>query len=335
MPLLNARELNESPQQSSNRWAINFYDWPEDRAKTYELPYEYIIDKVKPERRRRKDNGEFVLRKPLPQKWWQYNDKRPLLYHTIGRGAIFEKHPKGWVPNNDSQDYVIITGLVTKYFNPSFLKNNSIFSNKNAVFASSSFGDYAFWNSSIVQEWVWKYSGRRGESTLDFTPNRAVGSLPILNNRAFGFLDEAGKAYHQLRLDIMRNDQIGLTKLYNRFHDPEDNDKRVAEMRTLHQKIDEMVSSAYGWNGLKLEHDFYEVDYLPENDRVRFTFSEKARNEVLDRLTILNKQRFDEEQKESGVVSVLAGKKYKKSGDDRALDKVAEPKPQMDIFGKE
>ena len=37
-----------------------------------------------------------------------------------------------------------------------------------------------------------------------------------------------------------------------------------------------------------MAHDFYEVDYLPENDRVRYTISPDARKEVLKRLLKLN-----------------------------------------------
>ena len=29
-----------------------------------------VEEKVKPERTRKNDKSEFVLRKPLPQKWW-------------------------------------------------------------------------------------------------------------------------------------------------------------------------------------------------------------------------------------------------------------------------
>jgi hypothetical protein len=52
---------------------------------------------------------------------------------------------------------------------------------------------------------------------------------------------------------------------------------------------------AYRWNDIELGHGFYEVSYLPENDRVRFTISETARVEVLRRLSVLNKQRYEEE----------------------------------------
>ena len=46
-------------------------------------------------------------------------------------------------------------------------------------------------------------------------------------------------------------------------------------------------------------HDFYEVDYLPENDRLRYTLHPNARREVLKRLLLLNHQRAGEEENES------------------------------------
>ncbi len=45
------------------------------------------------------------------------------------------------------------------------------------------------------------------------------------------------------------------------------------------------------------QHDFYEVDYLPENDRVRYTISPDARKEVLKRLLKLNHEIHEQEAK--------------------------------------
>ena len=59
--------------------------------------------------------------------------------------------------------------------------------------------------------------------------------------------------------------------------------------------MDEAVLDAYGWNDIALKHDFYEVDYLPENDRVRFTIHPDARKEVLKRLLELNHKIHAEE----------------------------------------
>ena len=55
-------------------------------------------------------------------------------------------------------------------------------------------------------------------------------------------------------------------------------------MRRLHVALDIAICDAYGWQDLDLEHDFYEVETLPENDRVRYTISPSARRKVLKRL---------------------------------------------------
>jgi hypothetical protein len=41
----------------------------------------------------------------------------------------------------------------------------------------------------------------------------------------------------------------------------------ILKLRELHVEMDNAVLEAYGWQDIALKHDFYEVDYLPENDR--------------------------------------------------------------------
>jgi len=55
----------------------------------------------------------------------------------------------------------------------------------------------------------------------------------------------------------------------------------ILHLRKLHKQIDKTVLNAYGWEDINLVHDFYEVDYLPENDRVRYTISPDTRKKVL------------------------------------------------------
>jgi len=108
-------------------------------------------------------------------------------------------------------------------------------------------------------------------------------------------LEGLGEQYHSHRESLMLDEAIGLTQLYNRFHDSSDSDSRIKVMRELHREIDFAVARAYGWNELDLEHGFHEVPYLPENDRVRFTISEPARLKVLHRLAALNRERYEKE----------------------------------------
>ena len=69
-------------------------------------------------------------------------------------------------------------------------------------------------------------------------------------------------------------------------------------MRQIQKRIDESVRDSYGWHVIDLDQGFHEVGYLPTNDNIRYTISEAARIEILRRLAILNKQRWQEEQEE-------------------------------------
>jgi hypothetical protein len=80
----------------------------------------------------------------------------------------------------------------------------------------------------------------------------------------------------------------------------------IEELRRLHQEMDEAVLAAYGWHedserwgkAIQLRHDFYEVDYLPEKDNIRYTIHPDARKEVLKRLLLLNHERYAQEVRE-------------------------------------
>jgi hypothetical protein len=81
----------------------------------------------------------------------------------------------------------------------------------------------------------------------------------------------------------------------------------IVKLRQLHVEMDNAVLEVYGWGtepvevpnngagGVELLHNFYEVDYLPENDRIRYTIHPNARKEILKRLLALNHQIFEEE----------------------------------------
>ncbi len=60
-------------------------------------------------------------------------------------------------------------------------------------------------------------------------------------------------------------------------------------------ELDIAVRDAYGWQNLDLEHDFHEVETLPEHDRVRYTISLATRREVLKRLLAENHARAKSE----------------------------------------
>jgi hypothetical protein len=298
-PYLNGKDLNTDSQQRASRWVINFWDWSEEKAQEYRDPYLWVLEKVKPERQRRKENGNFQLRKPLPQRWWQYAEKRPALYHAIGRGHSFTSHPVDWNPGVEPLDRVLGITRVSKFLNVAFLPNNQIFTLDVILFAMNRFCEFAILQSNIHEVWTRKQASTQ-ETRLRYTPSDCFETLPLPIEK-LDSLDALGQAYENLRTQIMRDMRVGLTKLYNKFHDPTQSGTRFLELRDLHRQIDEAVLAAYGWDDLVPDHGFHEVDYLPETDQARFTISKVARIEVLRRLSELNRDQFDEQSQSSSA----------------------------------
>jgi hypothetical protein len=126
---------------------------------------------------------------------------------------------------------------------------------------------------------------------LRYTPTDVYETFPLPVSERLR-LDEIGEEFHSLRTEILHEQLIGLTELYNRFHDPTRTDPKVQRLRALQIRMDEEVCRAYGWQTLTLDHGFVSVPYRPESDRLRFTVSENARKTLLASLADLNRQRF-------------------------------------------
>jgi N-6 DNA Methylase len=369
-PYLNGDDLNNNPDQGASRFVINFFDWEESKASNFSIPYNILLEKVKPERQRWKEDkdgnaiiGEYALRNPLPQKWWQHCEKRPALYSKV---------------NNYNR--VLVSCRVSKYVNQSFVEISDslkIFDVATTVVMRSEFWEYAFLQSSIHDHWAWKYASTL-ESRIRYVNVDCIDTFPILDDLVPTLkekLEKSGDLYHSHRKQLMIDTQLGLTKTYNLFHSTAINshslnkaDKQVSalkmhlekcsntisfneavqgilKLRELHKEMDEAVLEAYGWHqddpkwgkAIQLRHDFYEVDYLPENDRVRYTIHPEARKEVLKRLLQLNHERYAEEVAEGlhekkGAKKDLKEKKPKATKkvlpDDQHIQQVLFPEPE-------
>ena len=80
-------------------------------------------------------------------------------------------------------------------------------------------------------------------------------------------LESTGKHYYEFRAALMVKNNEGLTTTYNRFHDSEEIDSQVMELRRLHGEMDQAVLNAYGWHDVPTGCGFG-LDYLDVNDDV-------------------------------------------------------------------
>ncbi|GIK88173.1 MAG: hypothetical protein BroJett026_36540 [Betaproteobacteria bacterium] len=322
-PYLNGEDLNSHPEQKPSRWVINFWDWPLDRSargswadadveqrdkwlREGRVPSDYpgpvaadfpdllaIVEaKVKPERDRLSGNASAEGRK---KRWWLYGRDAKSLYHAIGRGGPFARHPDGWHVEEVPLQRVVACSLVSKHLAYAFRPRDEVFAHRLAVFAFDDDGSFALLASSINEVWSRKNSSSL-ETRLNYSPSDAFETLPM---PPIHKLNELGRAYDVQRSRAMASLGIGLTDLYNRLHNSTVTDASIADLRALRVQIDVAVRDAYGWRDLDLDLGFHEVPYLPSNDRMRFTVSEPARLEILRRLSKLNRDRFQAEQQAS------------------------------------
>lgn len=357
-PFLNGDDLNNKPDQSASRWVINFFDWPEEKARQYPDCYEIINRLVKPDRQRwavdkngEEIVGEYALRKPLPQKWWIYGEKRPALYQAI-----------------QTLDRVLVIARISKTVAFELLEKRKVFADALVVIPLSNYSAFACLQSTIHNNWAWLYCTTM-KSDLNYTPGQTFETFPflqIIRSNRQQQLDAVGESYHIYRRQLMLTMQLGLTKTYNAFHSLvikkaittavlqdlskisiekeygkeiwnlwnhlqktegtcsiEEAIAGIVKLRELHVQMDNAVLEAYGWSDIQLRHDFYEVDYLPENDRVRFTIHPDARKEILKRLLELN-HKIHEEEVKAGLWD-KKGKKKKYAELDDNVSAVEEP----------
>jgi hypothetical protein len=112
-------------------------------------------------------------------------------------------------------------------------------------------------------------------------------------------LEAAGQAYHDHRAALMVARGEGLTKTYNRFHDPRETGADILRLRELHDAMDHAVLRAYGWDDLARTARPAFLDESNEDDHKyqgRYFWPADIRDDVLARLLALNAQRAAEDR---------------------------------------
>lgn len=266
-PYINGEDLTSRPSLDASRYVINFYDWPESVAAEYTEPFAHLLRQVKPERQRLKPDGSHQLRKPLPQRWWQYADKRPGLYRAIAQ-----------------KEQVFAVPRVSKYALPARATADQVFSDAIVVFATDDLADFAFLSSSLHLLWAAKWASTLGTTTR-YTPSDVFETLP--RPKTTDRLRSLGEQLATFRADVQTRRQIGLTALYNLIASPSvTGDPDVEHLRFTHQEIDAAAVAAYGWTDIPLGYGFSTYRQVE-----RWSVSPAARVEILDRLLEENHRR--------------------------------------------
>jgi hypothetical protein len=263
-PLYNGQDLNTMPLIRPRRWTIYFRNWDEAKARTYSSAFRRVESLVKPYR-------ESLTGQIHQLCFWKFWDLRPNLIREF-----------------QAMTHVLAIAQNTKHLSVSRVSTCAVYNHKVKVLFFQGYGELAVLQSTLHEVWARWCSGTLGASTLSYSTSAVLETWPMpdITNE----LEAIGKQYTKLRDEIRMSYTIGLTELYNCFHNPADKSESIAALRNLHRAMDLLVLCAYDWTDIDLGHDFREIGYLPVKDRVRYTMSENARSEVLKRLTQLNRQ---------------------------------------------
>ena len=248
-------------------------DWPELLA--------IAEERVKPERAKLGDNGDARRRK---EKWWLWGRYTPALFRSL---AGLER--------------VLAISRVGQQGSLTFLPAEMVYSEQLIVFPVDTCAALCTLQSRPHEIWA-RFFASSLEDRLRYTPSDCFETFPFPDHSETDpTLEAAGESYYQFRASLMVRNDEGLTKTYNRFHDPYENDPQIATLRELHAAMDRAVLDAYGWTDIPTDCEFlleYEIDEKEWGTRkkpYRYRWPDAVRDEVLARLLELNAQRSSEE----------------------------------------
>ncbi len=319
-PYIGGDEVANSPSHLHDRYVIYFEDWPlrrEELGKHWQMATEA-------ERRNWKAQGVVPCDYPFPvaydypdliaiveekvkgtrashstAKWWHFERIRKELYDTI---------------RLQTRTLAINCGA-TPWMAFTFVDASMVYANTLTIVASESFAVFGTIQSRVHEVWA-RRNASSMKDDLRYTPTDSFATFPF-PHQILDFLrtpsasgrclcDNSGKLYYDCRSRIMRLRQEGLTKTYNRFHDPHERSAEIQHFRELHAAMDRAVLEAYGWDDLaQTAHCEFLLDYEEEDDENdrgrkkkkpwRLRWPDEFRDEVLARLLELNEQRHQEE----------------------------------------
>ena len=286
---VNGDDVNNRPDAGAGCWIINFGTKTFEDASNYHEPFRIVTERVAPYR-------ATITKQIHEPDHWKYWDKRLESYEKLAR-----------IGRCLAVSEVTVTDAFV------WVRNGQVLQNTLVLILLSSDSAFSVLQSSVHWFWVRNYCSAVGTSTIRYSPTKCFKTFPFPpdweTNTA---LESAGREYYEYRAALMVRNDEGLTKTYNRFHDPEERSPDIHQLRSLHAAMDRAVLAAYGWPDIPTACEFL-LDYEEDEDSEdapeapgkkkgkkkkkpwRYRWPDEVRDEVLARLLALNAERHAEE----------------------------------------
>lgn len=280
-PYLRGEDINKSPSHSHSDWVIDFGNMTMDEARRWPELFDWLEATVKKEREKQTKQ----VHEPC---FWKHWDKRPDLYERL---SLLRE--------------CLVHAFVGKHIGFAFVPANQIIATPTPVFISEKRALFAVLQSCVHGVWVIRRSSKMG-SGIRYAPSDCFHTFPLPQGYEQSVdLEDAGLLYESVRKEAMSFHNEGLTKIYNRFHDPLDECQKIKNLRDASDSVNRAVVNSYGWDDINID-----MEFRKSISGVRFEVSESSAAEMYRRLLVLNHQQHAVEL-ESGVRPSVRPKKKK------------------------
>jgi hypothetical protein len=315
-PFIGGEEVNDSPTHAPHRFIINFGELSETEAKKWPDLFEITRTRVLPER---KDSTAKTSSGKILDEFWRFGHTAKELYSQIS-----------------SLDRVMVISQVSAHHAFTYLPVGMVYSHALNVFTLPANASFCVLQSRPHELWAHFFASSL-EDRLRYTPTDCFETFPFPANHVNNAnIEGAGSAYYEFRAGVMKQHNEGLTKTYNRFHDPDETSPTILKLRELHATMDRAVLDAYGWTDITADCDFFleyedaedvEVDGKARKRKKpwRYRWPDAVRDEVLARLLKLNAERAEQERLAGEAASPCKPAKKPATGAKRGRKPKAEP----------
>ncbi|HJP67492.1 MAG TPA: DNA methyltransferase [Sphingomicrobium sp.] len=226
-PYLSGEDLANSVEHMHSRFLIDFGDLDVNSAREQGGELFEIVERLV-KHIRAKDNRDH--RKTY---WWRLGEPQKGLYSAVLGHRI-----------------VLLAPQTGPHLSLALRENFGAYASTVMVFSLGSHATFSSLQSRVHEVWARFFSSSMKDD-LRYAPSDCFESFPL--PPAYDgapALEAAGEAYHAHRAAMMIATDKGMTKTYNRFHDPYDQAADIVELRRLHAIMDDAVLRTYGWGDL-------------------------------------------------------------------------------------
>ena len=286
-PYIGGEEVNTNPTHAHHRYVINFAAMSEAECRRRWPKLVAVVEE--------KVRGARGNHSTAP--WWQFERLRSEMY-AVTAGL----------------DRVLVKSRTSDTFGFACLPSRTVLAESTVVIAMSEWQAFCVLQGRLHEGWA-RFFGTTFKDDLVYGCSTCFETFPFPQDwERRALLEAAGKIYYEFRAALMVRNNEGLTKTYNRFHDPGERNPEILKLRELHAAMDRAVFDAYGWTDLPLDCEFlldYDVDeeeWGKKKKPYRYRWPDEVRDEVLARLLELNAVRAKEEAR-SGAAAAKTGRK--------------------------